>query len=107
MVKERAAPMPRLEDVAASLGGELREEFRRAVQLLGRVGLTDYEARAYIALVARGVGEAAVLAQVADIPRTSAYKVLDSLTAKGYAVEGGGKPMLYRPKAPAEVGESL
>jgi len=107
MPREPAPAMPRLEDVAASLGGELRDEFRRAVLLLGRVGLTDYEARAYIALVARGVGEAGALAPVADIPRTSAYKVLESLVAKGYAVEAGGKPLLYRPKPPSEVGESL
>ena len=100
-------PMPRLEDVAASLGGELRDEFRRAVLLLSRVGLTDYEARAYIALVARGVAEAGGLAQIAGIPRTSAYKVLESLASKGYAVEAGGKPLLYRPKPPSEVGESL
>ena len=101
------AAMPRLEDVPLSLGPELREEFRRAILLLGRVGLTDYEARAYIALVARGVGEAGGLAQVAGIPRTSAYKVLESLAAKGYAVEAGGRPMLYRPKPPGEVAESL
>ena len=100
-------PLPTLDTVAAALGTELSDEFRRAVEVLGRVGLTVYEARAYIALVARGLGEAAVLAQTAGIPRTSAYKVLESLVAKGYAVGAGGKPLLYRPKPPGEVAESL
>ncbi len=99
--------MPTLEDVAASLGTELSEEFRRAVEVLGRVGLTVYEAKAYIALVARGVGDAATLAQTAGIPRTSAYKVLESLAAKGYAQPTGGKPLLFRPKNPTEVAASL
>lgn len=93
--------------MAVSLGSEISDEYRRAVDLLGRVGLTVYEARAYIALVARGAGEAATIAQTAGIPRTSAYKVLESLAQKGYAHTAGGKPILFRPKPPLEVAESL
>jgi sugar-specific transcriptional regulator TrmB len=99
--------MPSIEEVAASLGNDSSQEYRRAVEVLGKVGLTVYEARAYIALVARGVGDASTLAQTARIPRTSAYKVLESLAEKGYAVPGGGKPILFRPKPPLEVAESL
>ncbi|MCI4325311.1 MAG: TrmB family transcriptional regulator [Thermoplasmata archaeon] len=99
--------MPSIEEVAASLGNDTSQEYRRAVEVLGKVGLTVYEARAYIALVARGVGDASTLAQTARIPRTSAYKVLESLAEKGYAVPGGGKPILFRPKPPLEVAESL
>lgn len=96
-----------IEEVAASLGSEVTQEYRKAVEILGKVGLTLYEARAYIALVARGVGDAATIAQKAGIPRTSAYKVLESLVEKGYATPNGGKPILYRPKPPLEVAESL
>ena len=99
--------MSTIEQVAGSLGNEVSAEYRRAVDVLGRVGLTVYEARAYIALVARGVGDAASLAQAAGIPRTSAYKVLDSLKQKGYAEPTGGKPVLFRPKPPLEVAEAL
>ena len=99
--------MATIEQVAASLGNEISQEYRRAVDVLGKVGLTLYEARAYIALVARGVGDAATLAQTAGIPRTSAYKVLESLCEKGYAAPTGGKPILFRPKPPLEVAESL
>ncbi|MCI4316931.1 MAG: TrmB family transcriptional regulator [Thermoplasmata archaeon] len=99
--------MSMLEDVAASLGNEISKEYRQAVDLLGKVGLTIYEARAYIALVAKGAGDAGSLAQTAGIPRTSSYKVLESLVEKGYAAPTGGKPILYRPKPPLEVAESL
>ena len=99
--------MATIEQVAASLGSEISQEYRRAVEVLGKVGLTRYEARAYIALVARGVGDPASLAQAAGIPRTSAYKVLESLSSKGYATTAGGKPILFRPKPPLEVAESL
>lgn len=100
-------PTVTLEQVASSLGGEMTAEFRRAVEVLGRVGLTVYEARAYIALVARGVGDASTLAHTAGIPRTSAYKVLESLADKGYATPTGGKPILFQPKPPLEVAETL
>ncbi len=99
--------MGTLEEAAVELGSPASEEFRRAVETLERVGLTRYEAQAYIALVARGVGDAAAIAQAATIPRTSAYKVLDSLAAKGYAQPTGGKPILFRPTDPLEVAESL
>ena len=88
------ASLPTIEQVAGSLGSEVNTEYRRAVEVLGRVGLTVYEARAYIALVARGIGDAASLAHAAGIPRTSAYKVLESLVEKGYAKPTGGKPIL-------------
>ncbi|MGI0052674.1 MAG: TrmB family transcriptional regulator [Thermoplasmata archaeon] len=102
-----AVGMSLIEQVAGSLGTEMSAEYRRAVEVLVRVGLTTYEARAYIALVARGVGDAGGLASAAGIPRTSAYKVLESLVTKGYALPTGGKPILYRPKPPLDVALGL
>ena len=99
--------MATVEQTAVSLGNQSSDEFRRAADVLGKVGLTQYEARAYIALVARGVGDAATLATAAGIPRTSAYKVLESLAAKGYAQPTGGKPILFRPTPPLDVAETL
>jgi HTH-type transcriptional regulator, sugar sensing transcriptional regulator len=99
--------MATIEETALALGNPTSDEFRRATEVLGKVGLTQYEARAYIALVARGVGDAATLASAAGIPRTSAYKVLESLAAKGYAKPTGGKPILFRPTPPLDVAEGL
>ncbi len=91
----------------AILANQASEEFRHASEVLGRVGLTQYEARAYIALVGRGLGDASAIAQSAGIPRTSAYKVLESLADKGYAKATGGKPILFRPTPPLDVAENL
>ena len=99
--------MATVEETAVALGNQTSEEFRKAAEVLGKVGLTQYEARAYIALVARGLGDAATLATAAGIPRTSAYKVLESLAEKGYAKPTGGKPILFRPTPPLDVAESL
>lgn len=99
--------MTTLERIPVSLGNPASEEFRHAVEILGKVGLTQYEARAYVALVARGLGDAATIAQASGIPRTSAYKVLESLTEKSYAKPTGGKPILFRPTPPQDVAETL
>jgi HTH-type transcriptional regulator, sugar sensing transcriptional regulator len=99
--------MATVEETAVALGNQASDEFRQAAAVLGKVGLTQYEARAYIALVGRGVGDAATLATAAGIPRTSAYKVLESLAEKGYAQPTGGKPILFRPTPPLDVAESL
>ncbi len=99
--------MATVEETAVALGNQTSDEFRKAAEVLGKVGLTQYEARAYIALVARGLGDAATLATAAGIPRTSAYKVLESLAEKGYAKPTGGKPILFRPTAPLDVAETL
>jgi sugar-specific transcriptional regulator TrmB len=95
--------MATIEETAVALGNQTSEEFRKAAEVLGKVGLTQYEARAYIALVARGLGDAATLATAAGIPRTSAYKVLESLAEK----PTGGKPILFRPTPPLDVAETL
>ena len=99
--------MQSLEGTSVALANQASEEFRRATEVLARVGLTQYEARAYIGLVARGLGDATAIAQSAGIPRTSAYKVLESLVQKGYAKATGGKPILFRPTPPLDVAETL
>jgi len=99
--------MATIEETAVALGNQSSDEFRKAAEVLGKVGLTQYEARAYIALVGRGLGDAATLATAAGIPRTSAYKVLESLAEKGYAKPTGGKPILFRPTPPLDVAENL
>ncbi len=75
--------------------------------MLQSLGLSTYEARAYIALVAHGYGNADTIAETARIPRTSAYKVLSSLCEKGYAISTRGRPMIFKPEPPQKVGEKV
>jgi sugar-specific transcriptional regulator TrmB len=83
------------------------EEQREIVSQLKKFGLSDYEAKAYLALVMRGFGTAEEVADVAGIPRTSTYKTLDALQQKGYVVLRGGRPTVFRPVPPTEVKERL
>lgn len=59
----------------------------RDVDELARLGLTTYEARAYLALLGRGSLSAAEVARQGGLPRQRIYDVLRSLVEKGMASE--------------------
>ncbi len=77
---------------------EAFEEYRNMIESLQKVGLTMYEARAFLALVVLGVGSAEVVAETAKIPRTSSYRVLESLESKGFVTSSEGRPKIYKPE---------
>ncbi len=81
----------------------LLEEYNKIAADLALLGLSDYESRAYIALVAHGVSDAETIASTAQIPRTSAYKVLETLEDKGFVVAGKGRPKFYNPIPPETI----
>lgn len=82
---------------------ELETEFKNMSEKLELIGLSPYEARAYIALIAHGYGNAEAIANTAKIPRTSAYKILESLKNKGFAIATQGRPIIYRPEPPSKI----
>lgn len=92
-----------------SLGKDLNLErdYQEASSILHSLGLSTYEARAYIALVAHGYGNAETIAETARIPRTSAYKVLSSLCEKEYAISTRGRPVIFKPEPPQKVGDRV
>ena len=95
-----------LKSLISKLGLEaddLLEEYRRVSSTLSRLGLSEYEARGYVALVALGSGTANLVAEIAQIPRTSAYKVMKSLEAKGFAASKQGRPRTFAPVDPSEI----
>lgn len=51
---------------------------------LEKAGLTSYESRCYLAAVAIDGGRAEEIAELAMVPRTSAYKALESLSNRGF-----------------------
>ena len=83
------------------------EEYRKMVDSLQKLGLSLYESRAFLALVALGVGTADTIAQTAKIPRTSAYKVLESLERKGFAVSTEGRPRVFKPEELSTLRERI
>ncbi len=60
------------------------------------LGLTDYEARTFVALHTIEEGSASQIARVSRVPRSSVYEVLRSLEQKGAVISEQGKPLRYR-----------
>ncbi len=94
------------------LGGPVRDfdldrDHKEAANILQSLGLSSYEAKAYIALIAHGYGNADTIAETAKIPRTSAYKVLSSLVTKGYAISTRGRPMIFKPEPPKKARDQV
>ncbi len=82
-------------------------EYRAIASKLEKFGLSPYESKAYVALVAQGNGNAEIIANVAAIPRTSAYSTLRSLEEKGFVIATKGRPVIYRPEPPSRVQAKL
>ncbi|MBI3859062.1 MAG: TrmB family transcriptional regulator [Thaumarchaeota archaeon] len=76
---------------------------RRLVEELGRMGLTSYEAKCYVALAALGPSDPRTVAREARIPNPSSYEALRSLAAMGWADLVVKKPATYRAKKPKTV----
>ncbi len=59
------------------------------------IGLTPYEARAYVAVLYHGPLTPKGVNQKSGIPRPRTYDVLNSLVGKGLLMEQPGKPSMY------------
>jgi len=71
------------------------------------LGLTSYEAKAYLALVRRDASAAADVARLARIPRQRIYDVLATLVEKGLASQRPGPPTKYSAVSPEFALERL
>lgn len=99
-----------LKKILKAVGGDverLREQYLAIAGTLSRFGLSEYESRAYVALVALGQSSANFVAEISQIPRTSAYKVMASLAQKGFAKEMPGKPRTFMPVDPDDLSKRL
>ncbi len=65
--------------------------------------LNLYEVKLWAALLSRGVSTAGELSDIADVPRSRSYDVLESLEKKGFVVMKIGKPIKYIAIPPTEV----
>jgi sugar-specific transcriptional regulator TrmB len=69
--------------------------------------LNLYEVKIWAALLSRGVSTAGELSDIADVPRSRSYDVLESLEKKGFVVMKLGKPIKYIAVPPTEVLERV
>ena len=70
-------------------------------------GLNSYESKLWTALLSRGVATAGELSDIANVPRSRSYDVLESLERKGFIILKLGKPIKYVAVSPAEVLERI
>ncbi len=70
-------------------------------------GLNSYEAKLWTALLSRGVATAGELSDIANVPRSRSYDVLESLEKKGFVILKLGKPIKYIAVSPEEVVERV
>ncbi len=73
------------------------------VELRRYFDLNLYEVKLWTALLSRGVSTAGELSDIADVPRSRSYDVLESLEKKGFVVMKTGKPIKYIAIPPTEV----
>ena len=70
-------------------------------------GLNSYEAKLWAALLSRGISTAGELSDIANVPRSRSYDVLESLEKKGFIIIKIGKPIKYIAVPPEEVIERV
>ena len=70
-------------------------------------GLNSYETKLWTALLSRGVSTAGELSDIANVPRSRSYDVLESLEKKGFILMKIGKPIKYIAVTPSEVVERV
>ncbi|RLM53581.1 TrmB family transcriptional regulator [Halobellus sp. Atlit-31R] len=100
------APGP---DGSAESGQDLSEH--EAVASLERLGLSNYAARAFVALQRLGVGTAKQIHEETDVPRSQVYGAADELAEIGLVELQQSTPKRYRPvsldTARRQLAESL
>ena len=83
----------------------VKEEFLS--KLRRYFGLNLYEVKIWTALLSRGVSTAGELSDIANVPRSRSYDILESLEKKGFVVMKLGKPIKYITVQPSEVVERV
>ncbi len=74
----------------------------KVMDALKGIGLNLYERRLWVALLARGTSTAGELSEIANVPRSRAYDILQSLADKGFVAVQPAKPLRYVAIAPEE-----
>ena len=82
-------------------------DYASLISRMTGLGLTSYEARAYVALTGRDSFTAAEVARLATLPRQRIYDVLSSLVQKGLVSMRPGEVVKYAAAAPALAIERL
>ena len=83
----------------------VKEEFLSKLRRYFSLNL--YEVKIWTALLSRGVSTAGELSDIANVPRSRSYDVLESLEKKGFVIMKLGKPIRDIAVSPKEVRERV
>jgi len=75
----------------------------KVLDALKNIGLNLYERRIYTALLAKGVSTPSELSEIANVPRSRSYDILQSLAEKGFVIMQPSRPIKYVALAPADA----
>ena len=73
------------------------------IRVLKGIGLTMYEAQAYVTLTSLISSTASEISEKSGIPRSKIYDVLKGLTNKNFIDVEDGRPLTYNVKSPVDV----
>ncbi len=76
---------------------------KETVMKLKDFGLNSYESKLWAALLSKGAATAGELSDIANVPRSRSYDVLESLEKKGFVILKIGKPIKYVALPPEHV----
>ena len=82
-------------------------ELQRRIELIKRMGYSDYEAKCYLALFQKESLTVSEIARLANIPRPSAYDALEKLLAKGLCASLPGRRKRFIVTNPRFLKEKL
>jgi len=80
----------------------MAERYDDVIQRLRSLGLSLYEAKAYIAILKKKVTTSTEISKEAKIPQPRIYDVIKSLESKGLVIVSEGRPKLLRAVEPSE-----
>ncbi len=80
---------------------------KESLNQLKDFGLNTYESKLWTALLSRGTSTAGELSDIAHVPRSRSYDVLESLEKKGFILMKSGKPLKYVAVPPEDVIERV
>jgi sugar-specific transcriptional regulator TrmB len=79
----------------------------RAVELLQKLGLKEYEAKSFVALSRRSHGTAKDISETSEVPRTRVYDAIRVLESKGLVETQHSNPQVFRAVSIDEAADTL
>jgi sugar-specific transcriptional regulator TrmB len=102
-----ATTPPNMTEDTDDLAGADVDVVAETTSLLESLGLTEYEARCFVALTRVGQGTARDVAEVADVPRPRVYDSVESLQKRGLADVQDAQPRRFRAPDPHDAVETI